>query len=175
MGNLSLPGNPRYQPKDLQSVFGYDNLFRAVAEVEIAALKTLADIGIIPAITYAEIPGLVILPNIAIAAKDHVRSILLVSKKKMEEVEHYREEFVVGCVGNGMLGPARNGSGDTSIATLLVENCTGAYAYLNGNYDGLAVATPSSKWDYDSLLRIWLSKPSGETPVAALTMLSEPL
>lgn len=48
MGNLSLPGNPRYQPKDLQSVFGYDNLFRAVAEVEIATMKTLAEIGVIP-------------------------------------------------------------------------------------------------------------------------------
>ena len=46
-----------------------------------------ADIGIIPAITYAEIPGLVILPNIAIAAKDFVRSILLVSKKPIEQVE----------------------------------------------------------------------------------------
>ena len=46
-----------------------------------------ADIGIIPAITYAEIPGLVIVPNIAIAAKDHVRSILLVSRKPWEEVK----------------------------------------------------------------------------------------
>src|SRR5271169_5293875 len=45
-----------------------------------------ADIGIIPAITYAEIPALVILPNIAIAAKDSVRSILLVSKKRIEDV-----------------------------------------------------------------------------------------
>jgi chorismate dehydratase len=45
-----------------------------------------ADIGIIPAFTYAEIPGLVILPNIAIASKDRVRSILLVSKKPIEEV-----------------------------------------------------------------------------------------
>jgi chorismate dehydratase len=45
-----------------------------------------ADIGIIPAITYAQIPGLVILPNIAIASKDRVRSILLVSKKKIEDV-----------------------------------------------------------------------------------------
>ena len=45
-----------------------------------------ADIGIIPAITYAQIPGLVILPSIAIAAKDHVRSILLISRKPMEEV-----------------------------------------------------------------------------------------
>src|SRR6516164_11283279 len=46
-----------------------------------------ADIGIIPAVTYAQIPGLVILPNIAIAAKDHVRSILLISKKPIEDVK----------------------------------------------------------------------------------------
>ena len=46
-----------------------------------------ADIGIIPAFTYAEIPGLVILPNITIASKDRVRSILLVSKKPIEEVQ----------------------------------------------------------------------------------------
>ena len=46
-----------------------------------------ADIGIIPAITYAEIPGLVILPNIAIAAKDFVRSILLVSRKPIDQIE----------------------------------------------------------------------------------------
>jgi len=46
-----------------------------------------ADIGIIPAFTYAEIPGLVILPNIAIATRDFVRSILLVSRKPMEQVE----------------------------------------------------------------------------------------
>lgn len=45
-----------------------------------------ADIGIIPAFTYAEIPGLVILPNIAIASKDRVRSILLVCKKPIEQV-----------------------------------------------------------------------------------------
>jgi chorismate dehydratase len=45
-----------------------------------------ADIGIIPAFTYAEIAGLVILPNIAIASKDWVRSILLVSKKPIEEI-----------------------------------------------------------------------------------------
>ncbi len=45
-----------------------------------------ADIGIIPAFTYAQIPGLVILPNIAIASRDRVRSILLVSRKPIEEV-----------------------------------------------------------------------------------------
>src|SRR5215472_2588084 len=47
-----------------------------------------ADIGIIPAFTYAEIPDLVILPNIAIAAKDQVRSILLVGKKPIEEIRN---------------------------------------------------------------------------------------
>ena len=45
-----------------------------------------ADIGIIPAFTYAQIPDLVILPNIAIAAKGPVRSILLVGKKPIEEM-----------------------------------------------------------------------------------------
>ncbi len=52
-----------------------------------AALATSeADIGIIPAFTYAQIPELLILPNIAIASKDRVRSILLVSKKPIEDV-----------------------------------------------------------------------------------------
>ena len=46
-----------------------------------------ADIGIIPAFAYAEIPDLVILPKVAIASKDHVRSILLISKKPIEEIE----------------------------------------------------------------------------------------
>jgi chorismate dehydratase len=45
-----------------------------------------ADIGIIPAITYATIPALVILPDAAIAAKGAVRSILLVSKMPIEQV-----------------------------------------------------------------------------------------
>ncbi len=53
MRNLSLPGNPRYQPKNLQAIFGYDNLFRSVARVEIATMKTLGEIGIIPAATMA--------------------------------------------------------------------------------------------------------------------------
>jgi len=51
------------------------------------ALRTgEADIGIIPAITYATIPGLVILPDAVIAAKSDVRSILLVSHKPIEQV-----------------------------------------------------------------------------------------
>jgi chorismate dehydratase len=56
------------------------------SECAAALADRRADIGIIPAITYAQIPGLVILPTIAIAAKDSVRSILLVSKKRLEDV-----------------------------------------------------------------------------------------
>jgi len=46
--NLYLPGNPRYQPKELKSIFGYDNLYRKAIEVEIATLKTLHEIEVIP-------------------------------------------------------------------------------------------------------------------------------
>ena len=48
MANLQLPGNPRYQPKVLQDIFGYDNLYKAATEVELATMQTLIDIGIIP-------------------------------------------------------------------------------------------------------------------------------
>jgi len=48
MVNLALPGNPRYQPKNLQAYFGYDNLVSHYMRVEIAAMRTLADMGIIP-------------------------------------------------------------------------------------------------------------------------------
>ncbi len=45
-----------------------------------------ADIGIIPVITTAQIPGLVVLPDVAIAALNKVWSIQLVSKKPIEEI-----------------------------------------------------------------------------------------
>lgn len=45
-----------------------------------------ADIGIIPAAAYAQIPGLVILPDVAIASKRAVRSILLVSRVPVEKI-----------------------------------------------------------------------------------------
>jgi chorismate dehydratase len=45
-----------------------------------------ADIAIIPAIEYQRIPNLTILPNLAVASKKSVRSLLLVSKKPMQQV-----------------------------------------------------------------------------------------
>jgi chorismate dehydratase len=45
-----------------------------------------ADIGIIPAAAYAEISGLQVLPEIAIASRRAVRSILLVSRVPLEKI-----------------------------------------------------------------------------------------
>jgi len=45
-----------------------------------------ADIGIIPVAAYVTIPDLVIVPDVAIAAKNQVRSILLVSKVSLEKI-----------------------------------------------------------------------------------------
>lgn len=46
--NLTLPGNPRYQPAALKDIFGYDKLFIPLGDVEIATLEVLGEIGIIP-------------------------------------------------------------------------------------------------------------------------------
>jgi chorismate dehydratase len=51
-----------------------------------ALVEGTADIGIIPAAAYAQIPGLQILPEVAIASRRAVRSILLVSKVPIEKV-----------------------------------------------------------------------------------------
>jgi hypothetical protein len=49
-----------------------------------------------------------------------------------------------------------------------------AYAHLKGEYTGLATTTPSSYWNYDELLRVWLSTGDDAAPVA-ITMLAERL
>lgn len=46
----------------------------------------VADIGIIPAAAYASVPGLVVLPDVAIASRRPVRSILLVSRLPLEKI-----------------------------------------------------------------------------------------
>lgn len=51
------------------------------------AIRTgTADVGIIPAAAYAVIPDLVIIPDVTIASKRAVRSILLVSKMPVEQI-----------------------------------------------------------------------------------------
>src|SRR5262244_3929233 len=46
-----------------------------------------ADVAIIPAIEYQRIPGLAILPDLSIASKRSVRSLLLIAKRPIAEVQ----------------------------------------------------------------------------------------
>ncbi|MDD5438310.1 MAG: lyase family protein [Patescibacteria group bacterium] len=72
--NLMMPGNPRYQPKELVPIWGYDNLMIPLAEVEIANLQTLGEFGIIPADEIAELTPEVIdkLKDIRTTAVDEI-------------------------------------------------------------------------------------------------------
>src|SRR5258706_520656 len=62
---------------------GYTVPSQCAAELE----RGTADIGIIPAAAYVAIPSLAIIPGVAIASKQAVRSILLVSPKPLEEIK----------------------------------------------------------------------------------------
>src|SRR5215472_3748922 len=48
-----------------------------------------ADVAIIPAIEYQRIPGLAILPDMAIASKNQVRSLLVIAKKPIAQVHAF--------------------------------------------------------------------------------------
>lgn len=73
--NLMLPGNPRYQPESLREFFGYDSLVRGLAEVELAVMDVLAQIGVIPADDYASL------------TEDRRRDILAIRTGEVDEVE----------------------------------------------------------------------------------------
>src|SRR3989344_5691399 len=50
--NLSLPGNPRYQPKDLKPDMGYDHLASYFVQVELAVIDVFGKRGVIPQAVY---------------------------------------------------------------------------------------------------------------------------
>ncbi len=64
----------------------YDLSFTVPSQCAEALRAGAADIAIIPAIEYQRINGLAILPDVAIASKTQVRSLLLVAKKPVTEV-----------------------------------------------------------------------------------------
>ena len=65
---------------------GFDICYTVPSRCAAQLAEGSADIGIIPAAAYATIPGLMILPGVAIAARQAVRSILLVSKVPLEKI-----------------------------------------------------------------------------------------
>jgi chorismate dehydratase len=64
----------------------YDLSFTVPSQCAEALRSDAADIAIIPAIEYQRIPDLVALPDLAIASKHRVRSLLLIAKKPIEQV-----------------------------------------------------------------------------------------
>ena len=61
----------------------YDLSFTVPSQCAEALRNNEADVAIIPAIEYQRIPGLVILPDLAIASKHRVRSLLIISKRQI--------------------------------------------------------------------------------------------
>jgi chorismate dehydratase len=64
----------------------YDLSFTVPSQCAEAMRTGAADIAILPAIEYQRIPGLVVLPDLAIASENLVRSLLIVSRKPIEQV-----------------------------------------------------------------------------------------
>jgi len=64
----------------------YDLSFTVPSQCAEALRSGAADIAIIPAIEYQRISGLVVLPDLAIASKNCVRSLLIIAKKPIEQV-----------------------------------------------------------------------------------------
>jgi chorismate dehydratase len=64
----------------------YELSFTVPSQCAEALRSGAVDVAIIPAIEYQRIPDLVILPNLSIASKESVRSLLLISKKPIQEV-----------------------------------------------------------------------------------------
>lgn len=64
----------------------YELSFTVPSQCAEALRSGAADIAIIPAIEYQRIPGLVVLPDLAIASQNRVRSLLIISKKPIEQV-----------------------------------------------------------------------------------------
>ncbi len=64
----------------------YDLSFTVPSQCAEVLRAGTADIAIIPAIEYQRIPGLVVLPDLAIASQNRVRSLLIIAKKPIEQV-----------------------------------------------------------------------------------------
>lgn len=64
----------------------YDLSFTVPAKCAEALRTGQADVAILPAIEYARIPDLEILPDLSISSKHSVRSLLLIAKKPLAEV-----------------------------------------------------------------------------------------
>jgi chorismate dehydratase len=64
----------------------YDLSFTVPSQCAEALRSGAADLAIIPAVEYQRIPDLALVPNLSIASKKAVRSLLLISRKPINEL-----------------------------------------------------------------------------------------
>jgi chorismate dehydratase len=82
-----------HEEANADHVSDYDISYTIPSACAEALRAGTADIGIIPAAAYASVPDLVIIPDVAIAARRAVRSILLVSKTPNKTpIEHSSQD-----------------------------------------------------------------------------------
>ena len=65
---------------------GYEVLYCSPAEVADLLARGELDVGLVPSIEAGRIPGLGVVPGLCVAATHEVRSVLLVSRKPVEEI-----------------------------------------------------------------------------------------
>ncbi|HKU17520.1 MAG TPA: hypothetical protein VJQ52_24210 [Steroidobacteraceae bacterium] len=75
-----------------------------------------------------------------------------------------------GCTGNGTLQPHLDGAYNVYDVAMIIDSCKASRSALNGAFTGLATTSSSSYWDYDVLLRMWLSKADALEPAALTTL-----
>jgi chorismate dehydratase len=75
-----------FEHRDAGSEAQFDIAYTIPSQCAASLREGSADIGIIPAAAYASIPDLAILPGVAIASRQAVRSILLVSRVPLEKI-----------------------------------------------------------------------------------------
>lgn len=77
------------------------------------------------------------------------------------------------CIGNGALTPHLDGAFNVFDVKLTMEVCSGAYAYLNGEFEGLAtIFINCPDGDYCTSLIMWLASPEGAESRTAVTLWS---
>ena len=80
-----------------------------------------------------------------------------------------------GCIGVGEVAPHLDGQFSVYDVSLTIQNCMSENAYLNGEFEGLAVRTPQDPWDYGAMwMRMWVSTSPGTPGQAALTFWLSP-
>ncbi|HNV12913.1 MAG TPA: lyase family protein [bacterium] len=80
--NVQLPGNPRYQPKELTKIFGYDYLYQKAIDVEFAAMYTLHVSGFIDEKDYA-----LLTPELKVKIKEEITTTMV--DKVEREITHH--------------------------------------------------------------------------------------